>query len=135
MSHYYKVIVDFKSAIDIANKKIEEYQAKLILEDGKKIFYEKVIIIGYIIRDIYSAFDKNNFDNLQELNNRYNEEMINTLDILEQLVKQNIYTENEYIAYANSFMERKRDYDILCNNPETVKGIPLCECCIPKNIL
>ena len=89
MSHYYKVIVCFKSAIDIANKKIEEYQAKLILEDGKKMFYDKVIIIGYIIRDIYSAFDKNNFDNLQELNNRYNEEMINTLDILEQLVKQN----------------------------------------------
>ena len=84
---------------------------------------------------LYSAFDKNNFDNLQELNNRYNEEMINTLDILEQLVKQSIYTENEYIAYANSFMERKRDYDILCNNPENVKGIPLCECCIPKNIL
>jgi hypothetical protein len=135
MSHYYKVIVCFKSAIDIANKKIEEYQAKLILEDGKKMFYDKVIIIGYIIRDIYSAFDKNNFDNLQELNNRYNEEMINTLDILEQLVKQSIYTENEYIAYANSFMERKRDYDILCNNPENVKGIPLCECCIPKNIL
>ena len=41
MSHYYKVIVSFKSAIDIANKKIEEYQAKLILEDGKKFFMRK----------------------------------------------------------------------------------------------
>ena len=133
MSHYYKVNVDFKSAIDIANNKIKEYQTKLILEDGKKNFYEKVIIIGYIMIDIYNTFDTKQFDKLPELNNRYNDELISTLDILEQLVKQNIYTENEYIAYANSFMERKRDYDILCNNPDIVKGIPLCECCIPKN--
>ena len=65
MSHYYKVIVCFKSAIDIANKKIEEYQAKLILEDGKKIFYEKVIIIGYIMIDIYNTFDTKQFDKLE----------------------------------------------------------------------
>lgn len=126
------MLVSFKLAIDIAEYKIEEYKVKLLSNDGRESFYDRAITIGNIIKNMYIAFDTKAFDKLYELNKSYNEELIATLEILELLVKQNIYNENDYISYANSFMKWKQEYDILCENPYIVNGISLCECCIPK---
>ena len=88
-----------------------------------------------IIRDIYYSFDTKTFDALQELNHNYNEQLVITLNILEQLVKKNIMNEYEYLQYANMFMKRKKEYDILCNNPYIVEGITLCQCCVPRSYI
>lgn len=130
--HHVKIIVDFNSAIIIAENKINELAVLLELDDNKKIFYEAGIKIGKIVKQIYNAFNTQNFDLLPKLKYKYNEEMIITLNILEHLVEKNIFNEDAYIQYANAFKKRKEEYDILCNNPANVKGIPLCPCCIPK---
>ena len=135
MDHNTKILVSFKNAIIIADTKILELEEKLKLNDNKKDFYEAGIIIGHIIRNIYYAFDTNNFDALQELNHNYNEQLVITLNILEQLVKKNIMNEYEYLQYANMFMKRKKEYDILCNNPYIAEGIALCQCCVPKSYI
>ena len=131
MNHKKKVMVGFINAIMIAEYKINEFRQKLLLNDKKEEFYNHAIEIGEIVKNIYSCFDIQDFSNLMKLNIEYGDKMIEMLDILESLVHQSIVSENEYKMYADSFNQRKKEYDILCSKPEKIKYIPLCECCIP----
>jgi len=130
MNHNKKIIIDFKTAIIIADNKINELRNNIKLNDNRKKFYYSAVKIGNIVKGIYCAFDKNNLEILPKLNTLYGKHMIVTLDILENLVKRNIMTENEYLLYAKAFKERKEEYDELCYYPKKIKGIPLCLCCI-----
>ena len=130
MSHNNKILIDFKTAIQIANSTINELKHKIKLNDNKKKFYQSAIKIGNIVRAMYYAFDENNLYKLPKLNKLYGKYMIITLDILSNLVGKNVVSEGEYLLYANAFKKRKEEYDELCYQPHLTKGIPICPCCI-----
>ena len=58
MNHNKKIIIDFKTAIIIADNKINELRNNIKLNDNRKKFYYSAVKIGNIVKAIYCAFDK-----------------------------------------------------------------------------
>lgn len=129
-----KVMLSFEFAIRIAENKIIELEGLCRIDERKKPFYESGIKLAMVVREMYYAFHNRHYRMLANLNQQYNDNMIDCLEILEELVGRNIFTENEYLVQANSFKIRKEEYDVMCGRPEIVRGIVLCSCCIPKNL-